>query len=65
MRKRFSADVIEKMPISRKLKMLSSWEDDVKLKFGNHIGRELEVSVPGMRDNDVLDVVDGYHNIDE
>lgn len=65
MKTMFGADAIEEMPISRKLKMFSSWEDDVKLKFGNNIGRELEVNVPGMKDNDVLDVVDGYHTIDE
>lgn len=64
MKEMFGADVIEKMPISRKLKMLSSWEDDVKLNFGNHIGGDLEVNVPGMPDNDVFDVVDGYHAMD-
>lgn len=42
--------------------MMRTWEEKVKLKFGNDVNEDmLEVTVPGVADNPALSVEDGFH----
>jgi len=64
-RRRLGDTKINNMRPRAKNEMMSSWERNVKFKFGNETGPEgFEVNVPGFPDSRELNVEDNFHSME-
>lgn len=63
-RRRLGDRIFNKMKLGSRIKMMKSWEQNVKFLFGNTVGIEgFEVSVPGVGDDEDKNIEDGFHTM--
>lgn len=65
-RSRLGSSILDKMSTKSRVKMEKSWQEEVKFKFTSSAqSRNMiyEVAVPGLADDEDLDIEEGYHTM--